>query len=149
SVDSSAKVGQLHPTVDSVEGDGARDVGHADAAVPGVQLQVVLPRHADAVAHRPPVVALRVGSGRADLSAAGLDLDARGEVPRAGLVARTGLDDGADLDLVSVPALDADAAVSSGVHRERPGRQLCVAHLAVPIAVAVAPAIAVARVVVE
>ena len=96
--------------------------------------------HADAVADRPPfpAIPLRSGPRRADAAAAGTDLDFARQALRVGFFPRAGLDDGADEDVVAIPALDPDAAVLARVDRQRARRQALFAHLTVPIVVIVA-----------
>ena len=139
-VDAAADVLQLDAAVGGVEAHVAGDADDGDAAVDGAQVEIVLARHVDAVADRPPFAAHRsVGSGRIDAAAAGLHLHLAGDLARARGFARLAADDGADANLVAVPAFDDDAAVLAGIDIQRAGGQGRIAHFAVLLVIVVAP----------
>ena len=103
-----------------------------------LQVEIGAARHADAVADRPPFPRSG-GPGPVALTwpppARTCTWPASCFASR--LVTGVGLDDGADEDVVAVPALDPDAAVLAGIDRQRPGGQPLLAHLAVPEAIVV------------
>src|SRR6187402_2766428 len=99
-VDAAADVLQLDAAVGGVEAHVAADADDGDAAVAGAQIEIVLARHVDAIADRPPLAAAVVRAGRIHATAAGLHLHLAGERARVGGFTRRGLHDRADANLV-------------------------------------------------